>query len=72
MTNRISNSLDSNPAKAQAGFRSGFSTIWITFIHYPGIREYKRVQKPLCKPFIDYETAFDSVEIVEVTNSIRK
>ena len=72
ITARISDSLDSSQPREQAGFRSGFSTT--DHIHtLTQIREkVNEYRKPLCMAFIDYEKAFDSVQIPAVLGAIQQ
>nr|XP_027233048.1 uncharacterized protein LOC113824512 [Penaeus vannamei] len=72
ITARISDCLDSNQPGYQAGFRSGFSTT--DHIHtFTQIREnINEYREPLCMAFIDYEKAFDSVQIPAVLEDVRR
>ena len=72
ITNRITETLDSNQPREQAGFRSGFSTT--DHIHAVNqiIEKTNEYTKPLAIAFIDYEKAFDSVLTSAVLETIRK
>ena len=66
ITNRITRTLDENQPREQAGFRRGFSTI--DHLHTVNqlsekCAEYKIL---LVVGLVDYNKAFDSVEIVDV------
>ena len=71
ITNRINITLDSNQSREQAGFRSGFSTIDHIHTLNQIIEKTNEYRKPLCMAFVDYEKAFDSVDIAAVLNAIR-
>ena len=58
--NRISSTLEEQQPKEQAGFRKGYS---IERCH-----EYKI---PICLAFIDYEKAFDNVEVNAVLQALK-
>ena len=72
ITNRIGKLLDSNQPREQAGFRSGYSTTDHMQTINQVIEKTVEFKKPLCMAFIDYEKAFDSVEISAVMRAIRK
>ena len=71
ITNRIADTLDLNQPREQAGFRSGFSTTDHIHTLNQIIEKTNEYRKPLCMAFIDYEKAFDSVEIPAVLRAIR-
>ena len=71
VTNRISDSLDAHQPREQAGFRSGYSTTDHIHALNQIIERTNEYRKPLCMAFIDYEKAFDSVEIAAVLEAIR-
>ncbi|XP_069984624.1 uncharacterized protein [Penaeus vannamei] len=64
--------IEANAPGYQAGFRSGFSTT--DHIHtFTQIREnINEYREPLCMAFIDYEKAFDSVQIPAVLEDVRR
>ncbi|XP_069986279.1 uncharacterized protein [Penaeus vannamei] len=66
----ISDSLDANQPREQAGFRSGFSTTDRIHTHTQIREKINEYRKPLCMAFIDYEKAFDSVQIATVLDYI--
>ena len=72
ITNRICRTLDSNQPREQAGFRSGYSTTDHMQAVSQIIEKTHEFNKPLCMAFIDYEKAFDSVEISAVMQAIRR
>ena len=72
ITKRIEKVLDSNQPREQAGFRSGFSTNDHLQVVNQVIEKTSEFKKPLCMAFIDYEKAFDSVEIPAVMRALRK
>ena len=71
ITNRITNILDSNQPNEQPGFRRGFSTI--DHIHTLNQEVEKSIEYrlPVCMAFIDYEKAFDSIEILAVLKALK-
>ena len=72
ITNRITNTLDENQPREQAGFRSGFSTIDHLHAIIQLIEKSIEYNKPLCLGFVDYEKAFDSIEHTAVFNALRE
>ena len=69
---RLSNTLDENQPREQAGFRSGYSTIDHLHAINQLIETSEEYNKPLCLAFIDYEKAFDSIEHGAVFNALRE
>ncbi|WP_435325975.1 RNA-directed DNA polymerase, partial [Klebsiella pneumoniae] len=72
ITTRIGTMLDSNQPREQAGFRSGYSTTDHMQVINQVMEKSSEFKKPLCMAFIDYEKAFDSVQISAVMEAIRK
>ena len=72
ITNRLQVQLDENQPVEQAGFRSGYSTA----DHIHTLNQLKEkcseYQKPLCIALVDYEKAFDSVEVPSVMEALDK
>lgn len=72
LLNRMSRQLDEGQPREQAGFRSGYSTL----DHLQSINQVlercRECQIPLCIVFVDYEKAFDSIEINAVINALAK
>ena len=62
LTNRLTDTLDENQPREQAGFRSGYSTIDHLHTINQLIEKTLEYNKPLCLAFVDYEKAFDSRE----------
>jgi len=71
LTNRMNNTLDFNQPREQAGFRSGFSTMDHLQTINQIIQKQNEYRRPLCLGFIDYEKAFDSVEIPAVLKALK-
>jgi len=71
MINRLESVLDSNQPKEQAGSRRSVSTI--DHIHTINQLKEKCLKYiiPLSMAFMDYEQAFDSVEILSVPEHCR-
>uniref|UniRef100_A0A0N5C0B1 Reverse transcriptase domain-containing protein n=1 Tax=Strongyloides papillosus TaxID=174720 RepID=A0A0N5C0B1_STREA len=70
--NRIARTLDEAQPREQAGFRSGYSTIDHIHTLNQILERAEEYKLPLVLTFIDYEKAFDSVEINAVINAISK
>ena len=70
ITKRIEKKLDEAQTTEQAGFRKGFSTM--DHIHTINqLREKcNQYNLPLCLTFVDFEKAFDSVEIDTILQSL--
>ena len=69
MTNRLTKQLDEQQSRKQAGFRRHFSTTdnFVLGQLLERVREYKL---PLCLLFIDYEKAFNCVELNAVLRAL--
>ena len=72
LTNRLTDTLDENQPREQAGFRSGYSTIDHLHTINQLIEKTLEFNRPLCLAFVDYEKAFDSIEHNAVFNSMRE
>ena len=72
ITNRIAKELDNQQPREQAGFRKGFSTIDHLHTINQLIEKSCEYNIPLCLAFIDYQKAFDSVEITAVISALEK
>lgn len=70
--NRMENQLDSNQAKEQAGFRSGFSTTDHLQVITQIIEKTNEHEMPMYLAFVDYEKAFDSVEHAGIIDALVK
>ncbi|XP_046976516.1 uncharacterized protein LOC124542632 [Vanessa cardui] len=72
ITNRLARRFDEFQPPEQAGFRTGYATI----DHIHTVRQIKQksqeYNRPLCLAFVDYEKAFDSVEIWAVLESLQR
>ena len=68
---RLQKGLDEHQPREQAGFRSGYSTT----DHIHALNQVKEKQqeynKPLHFAFVDYEIAFDSVEMQAILSSLK-
>ncbi len=69
---RLSNNLDYQQPREQAGFRKNYSTMDHIFTLTQLIERAREYKLPLCVAFVDYEKAFDSVEINAVLTSLQK
>lgn len=70
--NRINTILDAAETAEQAGFRRSFSTIDHVFVINELIEKTTEYNLPLFMVFIDYEKAFDSVEIAAVWQALKR
>ncbi|RVE40575.1 hypothetical protein evm_014776 [Chilo suppressalis] len=72
ITNRLARRLDDCQPPEQAGFRSGYGTIDHTHAVRQIIQKTEEYNQPLCLAFVDYEKAFDSIEIWSVLESLQR
>ncbi|CAF4674817.1 unnamed protein product, partial [Rotaria socialis] len=70
LVNRMTRQLDEQQPREQAGFRSGFSTIDHLHVINQILERTRECKIPLCMVFVDYEKAFDSIEINAVINAL--
>ena len=70
ISNRLTKSLDEQQPREQAGFRTKFSTTDNLFTLNQLLERAKEYHLPLCLLFVDYEKAFDSVEINAVLKAL--
>ena len=61
--NRLARQLDEQQPPEQAGFRSGYSTMDHIHVLNQLLECCRKYKMPLVLAFIDYEKAFDSIEI---------
>ena len=62
--------LDQHPPIEQAGFRSGYSTIDHIQVISQLQEKADEYKTPLCFAFVDYEKAFDSIELKPLFESL--
>ena len=72
ITNRITNKLDENQPREQAGFRRGYSTIDHLQTVSQIIEKTNEYKIPLVVALVDYSKAFDSVETEEVMAALEE
>ncbi|CAK1594467.1 unnamed protein product [Parnassius mnemosyne] len=72
ITNRLARRLDDFQPPEQAGFRKGFSTIDHIHTLRQVVQKPEEYNLPLCLAYVDYEKAFDSVEIWAVLQSLQR
>ena len=72
ITNRITRTLDENQPREQAGFRRGFSTIDHLHAVNQLIEKCAEYKIPLVVGLVDYNKAFDSVEIHDVIEALQE
>ena len=70
ITKRITSTLDEQQPREQAGFRRGFSTRDHLFCLTQVLERSREYKLPLCAVFVDFEKAFDSVEVNAVLQSL--
>ena len=72
LTLRLTRVLDENQPIEQAGFHSGYSTIDHIYTVNQLKEKCTEYQKPLCLAFVDYERAFEIVELKAILISVGK
>ena len=72
ITNRITRTLEENQPREQAGFRRGFSTIDHLHAVNQLIEKCAEYKIPLVVGLVDYNKAFDSVEIPDVIEALQE
>ena len=72
ITNRITRTLDENQPREQPGFRRGFSTIDHLHAVNQLIEKCAEYKIPLVVGLVDYNKAFDSVEIPDVIEALHE
>ena len=72
ITNRITDKLDENQPREQAGFRRGYSTIDHLQTVNQIIEKTNEYKIPLVVALVDYTKAFDSVETEEVMSALEE
>ena len=72
ITNRITRTLDENQPREQAGFRRGFSTIDHLHAVNQLIEKCAEYKIPLVVGLVDYNKAFDLVEIPDVIEALQE
>ena len=72
ITNRITRTLDENQPREQAGFRRGFSTIDHLHAVNQLIEKCAEYKMPLVVGLVDYNKAFDLVEIPDVIEALQE
>ncbi|CAF1012995.1 unnamed protein product [Adineta ricciae] len=70
LVNRMTRQLDEQQPCEQAGFRSGFSTTDHLQVVNQVLERTRECKIPMCMVFVDYEKAFDSIEINAVINAL--
>ncbi|CAH2094383.1 unnamed protein product [Euphydryas editha] len=69
---RISDDIDKQQPKEQAGFRSGFSTMDHIQTLEQVIEKYREYNRPLYVAFIDYSKAFDTISHSSIWNALQQ
>ncbi|RVE40475.1 hypothetical protein evm_014875 [Chilo suppressalis] len=72
IANRLARRFDDFQPPEQAGFRSGYGTIDHIHTVRQIIQKTEEYNQPLCLAFVDYEKAFDSIEIWSVLESLQR
>ncbi|CAK1603557.1 unnamed protein product [Parnassius mnemosyne] len=72
LRNRLARRLDDFQPPEQAGFQKGFSTIDHIHTLRQIVQKSEEYNLPLCLAYVDYEKAFDSVEIWAVLQSLQR
>ena len=70
ITTRLTSLLDEHQPREQAGFRKGYSTRDHIFTLTQLLERSREYRLPLCAIFVDFEKAFDSVEVNAVLQSL--
>lgn len=68
---RLSQDIDQQQPREQAGFRSGFSTTDHIHTLEQIIEKYREFNRPLYLAFIDYSKAFDSISHCSIWNALQ-
>lgn len=71
LTNRLANKLDQYQPREQAGFRAGFGTNDHLQVTRNLIEKTKEYNMSLYLAFVDFEKAFDSLELYAILNSLQ-
>ncbi|GBP18862.1 Retrovirus-related Pol polyprotein from type-2 retrotransposable element R2DM; Endonuclease [Eumeta japonica] len=69
---RLSNTLEENQPKEQAGFRSNFSTIDHIHVLRQVLQKYREYNKVYYLGFVDFHKAFDSLEHLHIWESLER
>ena len=72
ITNRVTRSLNENQPREQAGFRKGFSTMDQLHAVNQLIEKCAEYKILLAVALVDYNKAFDSVEIQDVIEALKE
>ena len=72
ITNRVTRSLNENQPRENAGFRKGFSTMDHLHAVNQLIEKCAEYKIPLAVALVDYNKAFDSVEIQDVIEALKE
>jgi Reverse transcriptase (RNA-dependent DNA polymerase) len=72
ISNRIETTIEREQGREQAGFRAGFSTTEHILSLCELIERSKEYRMPLYICFVDFEKAFDSVEMNALWNSLQR
>ena len=70
--NRLARQLDEQQPPEQAGFRSGYSTMDHIHVLNQLLERCRKYKMPLVLAFVDYEKAFDSIEINAVLLALQQ
>ncbi|XP_044876196.1 uncharacterized protein LOC123372253 [Mauremys mutica] len=70
ITNQLSQSLDEQQPREQAGFQRNFSMIHHIFTFSQLLERAKEYKLPLCIAFVDYEKAFDSIKFNAILKAL--
>ena len=72
ITNRLTQSLNENQPREQAGFRKGFSTMDHLHAVNQLIEKCEEYKIPLAVALVDYDKAFDSAEIQDIIEALKE